>query len=228
MHLQNETQNLPEVLLQLFYLRKLSMKKLSLYIGIAGALGMAFFDMVLLAQPVSGSSYDISSFGAMPDVSAFRASLGALGGIVCAFFICFGFWHLMREFENQNKLQAILLFVAFSSVEFFGGAFHSTYFFISGEHSLRPDLAANFLVQMQKLSLLGIPGYLAGTIIFYRLAGHKKYPTWFRFCNPLLIHGLLLMLFTALPAPFGGYLKPTFVNIGFAVFFFAPLLATDN
>jgi hypothetical protein len=198
------------------------------YIGIAGALGMAFCDMVLLAQPVSGSAYDLSSFGAMPNVSAFRASLGSLLGIVCAFFICFGFWHVKQIFETDSKTQATVLFIAFCSVEFFGGAFHAAYYFIAGEHSLRPDVVARFIHHLEILSWLGVPGYLIGTYLFYRLASGKKFPTWFRFSNPLFIQGAFLIVFTLLPSPYGGYLKPTFMNVGFAVFFFNSLLAAES
>lgn len=204
------------------------MKNISAFVGIAGALGMAFCDMVLLAQPVSGSAYDLSSFAAMPDISAFRASLGSLVGIVCAFFICFGFWYLKEMFEPQNSKLALGMFAAFCSVEFFGGAFHAAYYFLSGEHSVRPDALALYMSHLEKLSWLGVPGYLLGNILFFWFASNKKYPVWFRFANPLVVQGALLLMFTFLPAPIGGYLKPTFMNIGFAVFFFSALLVRDN
>jgi hypothetical protein len=189
---------------------------------------MAFCDMVLLAQPVSGSTYDLSSFGAMPDVSAFRASLGSLLGIVCAFFICFGFWHLKEMFEPGKPRLALGMFAAFCSVEFFGGAFHAAYYFLSGEHFVRPDVLITYTAHLERLSWLGVPGYITGTILFFWFASDKKYPVWFRFTNPLVIQGAFLLVFTILPAPLGGYLKPTFMNIGFAVFFFSALLVRDE
>jgi hypothetical protein len=189
---------------------------------------MAFCDMVLLAQPVSGSAYDLSSFEAMPDVSAFRASVGSLAGIICAFFICFGFWHIRQMFKPSHQNLSSILFIAFCSVEFFGGAFHAAYYFISGEHFLQPDVLDKFIRHLKVLSWLGVPGYLLGTFLFFRFASAKNYPAWFRLANPLLIHGVFLLLFTILPAPVGGYLKPTFMNVGFAVFFFSALLARES
>lgn len=189
---------------------------------------MAFCDMVLLAQPVSGSTYDLSSFGAMPHVSAFRASVGSLAGIIFAYIICFGFWHIRQIFESSHQNLSNVLFIAFCSVEFFGGAFHAAYYFISGEHFLRPDVLDNFVRHLSFLSWLGVPGYLMGNFLFFRFASDKRYPTWFRFTNPLLIQGVFLLLFTIIPAPLGGYLKPTFMNVGFAVFFFSALLAKES
>lgn len=184
---------------------------------------MALCDMILLAQPVSGSAYDLSSFGAMPQISALRASIGALGGIICAFFICFGFWHLKKIFEPVNQNLAWWLFVSLCSVQFFGGAFHAGYYFLSGEHGLNPDVLSGFTHHLQMLSWLGVPGYVVGTILFFRLASNSIFPPKLRFCNPLFIHAVILLIFTVLPAPVGGYLKPTFINVGFAIFFFSTL-----
>lgn len=185
---------------------------------------MALCDMILLAQPVSGSAYDLSSFGAMPQISALRASIGSLGGIVCAFFICFGFWHLKKMFEPVNQSSALLLLVSLCSVQFFGGAFHAGYYFLSGAHGLPPGVLSDFTHHLEILSWLGVPGYVAGTLLFFRLASDNTFQPQFRFCNPLLIHAVILLVFTVLPAPMGGYLKPTFMNVGFAIFFFSTLL----
>lgn len=201
---------------------------LSAYIGIAGALGMALCDIILLAQPVSGNAYDVSSFGAMPNISALRATIGSVGGLVCAFLICFGFWHIYRMFEPVNRWLAFVLFVAFCSVEFFGGAFHAAYYFLSGDHGLHPLLIEDFTRHLESISYLGVPGYLLGTILFSFLAMHPGFSKWLRFSNPLVIQGVFLALFVVLPAPIGGYLKPTFINLGFAVFFFSTLLAPRN
>jgi hypothetical protein len=67
-------------------------------IGIAAALTMAVADVILLGQPVSGSHYNLASFGAMEHSGALRASIGSLLGLVAAFFICFGYWHLKKMF----------------------------------------------------------------------------------------------------------------------------------
>lgn len=195
------------------------MKKTAIFIGIAGALGMAICDMILLAQPVSGSYYDLSSFGAMEHISSSRAVLGSTLGLVCAFFICFGFWYLLQLFNRVSESVAILLFISLCSVEFFGGAFHAGYYFLSDQRLIPNTLTADFTQHLEWLSYLGVPGYIAGTILFFRLALDSRFPKWFRFANPLIIHGILLLAFTPLPAPIGGYMKPTFINIGFAIWF---------
>lgn len=92
---------------------------------------MALSDVILLGQPVSGSQYDISSFGAMEHIDFIRASAGSMLGLVASFFICFGFWYLKSLFQEVNQKLSMLLFISLSSMMFFGGAFHAAYYFIS-------------------------------------------------------------------------------------------------
>jgi hypothetical protein len=206
------------------------MNKLPAYIGIAAALGMAVCDMILLALPVSGTEFDLSSFGAMEQVGSFRADIGSTLGLVCAFFICFGFWHLKKLFEPVNPKLAMLLFIALCSVEFFGGAFHAGYYFLAGTAfsttpmPLVPVTTLNdFRNHLETLSYLGVPGFLIGSILFFKLGLDKRFPAWFRFANPLITCGFFLVAFIFLPAPVGGYLKPTFINLGLAGMFMLAL-----
>ncbi len=173
---------------------------------------MAACDMILLAQPVSGSYYDLSSFGAMGHISSIRAVWGSTLGLVCAFFICFGFWYLMQLFRNVSEKLAILLFISLCSVEFFGGAFHAGYYFLSDQRLVPSVLIADYIQHLEWLSYLGVPGYIAGTILFYRLTLDPKFPKWFRYANPIVLHGILLLLFTILPAPIGGRLRSALLS----------------
>ena len=204
------------------------MKNLSIYIGIAGALGMAAGDILLLGQPVSGSEYNISSFGALEHISSFDAAIGATVGLVSAFFICFGFWYLKKLFEPVNSKQAMALFIALSSMMFFGAAFHAGCYFLSvpglwvDPHYPNPIpvyVLNEFKNQLEFWSYLGVPGFVVGTILFFKLALDKRFPTWFKFCNPLIVTGLFLVVLYYIPAPYGGYIRPAFINLGTATVF---------
>lgn len=190
-------------------------------IGIAAALTMAVADVILLGQPVSGSHYNLASFGAMEHIGALRASIGSLLGLVAAFFICFGYWHLKKMFEPVNAREAHILFVALCSTMFFGGAFHAGYYFLSPFVSgvLPHQAQEKFIYHLIIMSALASPGVMAGNILFVTLARAPRFPAWFKLCNPMAFSVLYLGLFTILPAPVGGYLKPTFVNLATATFF---------
>lgn len=196
------------------------------YIGIAGALTMALSDMILLGQPVSGSYYDISSFGAMQHIDSMRAALGSILGLVASFFICFGFWFLKKVFELVNQKLSTVLFIALSSIMFFGGAFHAGYYFISkpglspDSYNLIPQIVLNdFINHLELLSYLGVPGFLIGSILFFKLSLDEQFPKWLRYCNPLTLSFIFLAVFYFLPEPVGGYLKPTFLNLATASLF---------
>lgn len=200
------------------------MKNLPAYIGITAALLMAVCDVILLGQPVSGSYYDMSSFGAVAQVSPERAAIGSAGGLFFAFFIGFGYWFVKTRFDAINPKLAALLFISLASVMFFGGAFHAGYYFVA-QGNLP---VADHQWYLEVLSYFGVPGFVAGTILFYILASNKAFPAWYRFCNPLIVSAVFLVIFYFLPAPIGGYLKPTFVNLGTATFFLISLFVSPS
>ncbi|HLP53046.1 MAG TPA: DUF6796 family protein [Chitinophagales bacterium] len=201
------------------------------YIGIAGALAMAASDIILLGQPASGSYYDLSSFGAVEHVGELRAALGSTLGMVSAFFTCFGFWYLKRMFNPVNERSATLLFILLSSMMFVGGAFHAGYYFLSqpglnGHGYILPQATQeDFRAHLEMLSYLGVPGFVGGSILFFKLALNERYPNWLRYCNPLILTLIFLALFYFLPAPVGGYIRPTFINLATVALFLFTLRA---
>lgn len=201
------------------------------YIGIAGALTMALADIILLGQPVSGSYYDLSGFGAMSVVSMQRAQAGTLLGLVASFFICFGYWHLRQLFTPAHKAQAGLLFIALCSTMFFGGAFHAGYYFLalpeSGPH-INTATLQQYTHYLELISYMGVPGFIAGSILFFKLALNPAYPVWLKYCNPLVITILVLIPLYLLPTPIGGYIRPAFINLATAIVFGLSLKASNS
>jgi len=189
----------------------------------------------LLGLPVSGSYYDISSFGAMQHIDSMRAAFGSILGLVAAFLICFGFWFLKKMFEPVNEKLSTALFIALCSVMFFGGAFHAGYYFISVPGlspelpNLIPQVVLNdFINHLEVLSYLGAPGFIIGSILFFKLSLDARYPKWLRYANPLTLTIMFLAVFYFLPAPVGGYLKPTFMNVATVSLFILSLIAQRN
>lgn len=195
-------------------------KKFAL-LGMGGALAMAIGDVILLGQPVSGSYYGLASFGAMEHIGALRASLGSLLGLVASIFIFFGYWYLKTLFEPVNHRQSIILFIALCSTMFFGGAFHAGYYFLSPAVSGILPLAAHekFIYHLVIISSLSAPGLMVGNFLFIKLSADERFPKWLRFCNPMALNVFYLGVFYFIPAPVGGYLKPTFVNMATASLF---------
>jgi hypothetical protein len=194
--------------------------KRGLQIGIAAAVGMACCDIILLGQAVSGRHYDPASFGAMQHINRARAALGAAGGLVCAFFICFGFRHIKEMFLEASPRRAQRLCVSLCSMMFFAGSFHAGYFFLSNADGRLPaHLVSTFRAYLMLLGALAIPGTIAGSILFYKLASDKRFPKWFRWANPAVLNAIMLGACTLLPSPLGGFIKPAFINIATVVFF---------
>lgn len=204
---------------------------ISAYIGIAGAAGMAVSDVILLSVPGAGWESDMSSFSSLAHVSLVRMTVGPLIGLVCSFFICFGFWYVSRKLAHLNERLSMIMFVSLTSVMFFGGAFHAGYYFAG--HALYAgnlELYKAFISQLEIMSYLSIPGLLIGTGIYVYLTGFvpNGFPKWLKFANLLVIQGIVLGAFMILPAPVGGYIKPTFVNVASLLFFLLNLYAEDK
>lgn len=201
------------------------------YIGIAGALTMAIADIVLLGQPVSGSHFDLSGFGAMEYTDSRRAATGSLMGLVAAFFICFGYGYLRYYFRLAGTVAANWLFISLCSTMFFGGAFHAGYYFLVhpaiGPH-IHPLIYQQYIGYLQTISYLGVPGFIAGSILFFKLSLHPAYPVWLRYANPLIVTVLVLAILYVIPAPVGGYIRPAFINLATAIVFVLSLKASHQ
>ena len=204
---------------------------ISAYIGIAGAAGMAVSDVILLSVPGAGWESDMSSFSSLAHVSLMRMTVGPLIGLVCSFFICFGFWYVGRRLAHLNERLATLMSVCLISVMFFGGAFHTGYFF-AGRALWENDMVLYkaFISQLEIMSYLSIPGLLIGTGIYIYLTSFvpNGFPKWLKYTNLLVLQGVFLGVFMILPAPIGGYIKPTFVNLASLTFFIINLRVKEN
>jgi hypothetical protein len=201
------------------------------YIGIAGAIGMAISDVILLSVPGAGSESDMSSFSSLVHVSLLRMAIGPLVGLVCSFFICFGFWYIRQKLAHLNDKLSMLMFISLASVMFFGGAFHAGYYFAGHALYVGDMVLYNaFISQLEIMSYLSIPGLLLGTGIYVYLTGFvpNGFPKWLKFANLIVIQGLVLGVFMILPAPIGGYIKPTFVNVASLLFFVINLKVKES
>ena len=204
---------------------------ISAYIGIAGAAGMAVSDVILLSVPGAGWESDMSSFSSLAHVSLLRMTIGPLIGLVCSFFICFGFWYIRQMLAHLNEKLSMIMFISLASMMVFGGAFHAGYFF-AGRALWEGNavLYKAFISQLEIMSYLSIPGLLIGTGIYIYLTGFvpNGFPKWLKFTNLLMLQGIFLGVFMILPSPIGGYIKPTFVNVASLVFFIINLKVKEN
>lgn len=201
------------------------------WIGIGGALAMAASDVVLLSVPGAGWDSDIASFSSLAHVSLWRLKYGPLLGWLSSFFICSGFWFVAQKLRHLQPRLAGIMFLSLSSMMVFGGAYHAGYYFAG--HALyagQQALYEAFIGQLKIMSYFGVPGLLAGTGIYvYLLAAlPNKFPKWLKFTNLLALQAIFLALFSLLPAPVGGLIKPTFINLASIAFFWINLKVSEQ
>jgi hypothetical protein len=180
---------------------------------------------------MAGWQSDMSSFSSLAHVSLMRITIGPLIGWVSSFFICFGFWYIKQKLAHLNEKLAMVMFIALSSMMVYGGGFHAAYFFagraLADGHM---DLYNAFLSQLEIMSYVGVPGLLIGVGIYVYLLSRvpNGFPKWLKFANLLVLQGIFLGIFIILPAPIGGLIKPTFINLASLVFFVINLLVEEK
>jgi hypothetical protein len=186
------------------------MRDYSYHIGVCGAATMAVSDVILLGTSYAGWQTDMASYTVLAEIPLWRIELGSMMGWIASFFVCFGYWYVSRLHRTHHPVYARAMFASLSAVMIFGGAFHAAYYF----YALYPTVAV--MARLQLMSYIAVPPLLLGAYLYDKLhVGHRL-----RWANPLLLQAIVLLVFTILPAPVGGYLKPTFVNVATLLFLF--------
>jgi hypothetical protein len=204
---------------------------ISAYIGIAGALCMGISDVILLSVPAAGWQSDMASYSSLAHIAFWRMKVGPLIGWVSSFFICFGFWYIRQMLAHLGERLSMAMFVALSAMIVYGGGFHAAYYFAGhAEYVGQMDLYHAFIAQLEIMSYISAVGLVIGTGIYYYLLGYRPngFPRWLKFTNLLVLEGLFLGIFMVLPAPVGGIVKPTFINLATLTFFVINLLVTET
>lgn len=192
---------------------------------------MALCDVVLLGLPQAGWSADIYSFSTLSQISLMRIQAGAFLGLLASFLICFGYWYLWHLLRPFASYPATIMFCALTFYGMMGGVFHAGYYFAGAAiHQGEVALYFRFTQRLQWLAMLAGAGALLGSIlyIYMLLMCQYRYSKWYAASNLLLCQGIALAATYVLPAPVGGYLRPTFINLGTILFFISIWIMRAN
>ena len=213
--------------------KKKSKANIVLVLGIAGITGVLLTiisDVILLGSPISACSFLKLRTECMTEIAQWRITSGVFIGVFALPFQIAGLASVYQGLKPSGRVMPLFVVITDAHALVMGVAFHMSYAFIAGgwklyyaagaENKNVSDIVKEFDFYWKVLVIIMLAEILISSIIFVWLimAGNTLYPKWMALLNPLCI--LILVLFTVLtiPAPIGGYIAPTYLNISTMVF----------
>lgn len=210
------------------------MIKLSIALGIAGAILACVADCLLIGQPVSGAELQRLGLKAMLGVSHQRLLLGGALGALAFCLQSFAFYAVYRGLAPAGRWLASLCVSLFILALFFGTAWHMSYPFLGA--ALNYETGANLQASEDFGIFYGqLVSHLAAAYYCWRytmiaasvllavavLFQPTHFPRWYIVFAPYIWVYLGSLLLPLAPAPLGGYLLASGVNLAMLVFFAA-------
>lgn len=201
-------------------------------VGLIGVLVTIISDLILLGRSNTGLSFFKLSMGTetMAGIAQWRITLGSFIGVIGLPFQIAGLISVFHGLKPSGKVLPIVVVITNIHALIMGVAFHVSYAFIGSgwklyyemgpENKISSDLVKQFNFYWKVLVIIMITEILFSSIIYVLLIlkGKTLYPKWMAILNPICILFFTFLIILILPAPAGGYVAPTYMNISTFVF----------
>lgn len=199
-------------------------------LGILGAVLTLLSDIVLLGKPGSGSDFFKIGTETMAGIAQWRITFGTFAGIVVLPFQIAGLVTVYYGLRPAGKAFSLVVVLPIVHALTMGVAFHSSYAFIASGWKLSYEMGKGNELASEMINKFDYYWKIIGFIIlaellfssicyvFMILKRQTLYPKWMSILSPF---GVLLILYPivfAIPAPVGGFVAPTYVNLSTIVF----------
>ena len=199
-------------------------------LAVAGGVANAVADFLLRGgpSPRPGSAFTLESLGEVPFDLIFAGSV--LGAVAIPLWI-FGLLPVYRALEPAGRRTALVLVILFAYGITVAAGYHGAYVFygvgyeVAGTVSeeARPVVAEmneRFRQVHDALLMAFVPPWMLASLGFVAvvLRGRTRYARWMVVLSPILVP-ITAPLGQALPAPFGGYIRPILGTTIWTAFF---------
>jgi hypothetical protein len=207
-----------------------------LVLGVLGIIGVfitIISDLILLGRPISAISFFGPGMGTenMAFVAQWRITLGAFLGIIVLPLQISGLITVYHGLKAAGKKLPMVAVITDIHALIMGVAFHISYAFIGSGWKLyneagQGNQAAAGLVKQFSfywkflIIIMGAEILLSSTIyVFLILKKRTLYPRWMAVLNPVCVLLVMFPLICIFPAPIGGFIAPTYMNVSTMIFF---------
>ncbi len=214
--------------------KKLSCAQTVLLLGLIGIFSVfvtIISDLILLGRPDTAYSFFKLGTESMAGIPQWRITSGTFIGVFMLPFQIAGLISLYYGLKSSGKLLPALVILADVHALIMGVAFHASYAFIASGwklfHSVGSD-RLNLSGIMQKFDfywkliiIIMLAELLFSSTIFVLLvmSGKTMYPKWMALLNPLCVILAMFLIIPPIPAPVGGFIGPTTLNMATMIFF---------
>lgn len=202
-------------------------------VGIIGVLITIISDLILLGRPNNALSFLQMEMGteSMADLAQWRITLGAFIGVVVLPFQIAGLISVFYGLKPSGRVLPLVVVITNTHALIMGVAFHISYAFIGSgwklyyatgsENKISSELVKQFNFYWKVLVIIMLSEILFSSIVFVSLilTGKSLYPKWMAILNPLCVLLFMFPIVFIIPAPVGGFIAPTYMNISTMVFF---------
>jgi len=201
-------------------------------VGIIGVLLTIVSDLILLGRPNNAFSFLKLGMGTetMADIAQWRITLGSFMGVIVLPFQIAGLTSVYHGLKPSGRVMPLLVVITNAHALIMGVAFHISYAFIGSGWKLyyimgagnknASELVKQFDFYWKILVIIMLTEILFSSIVYVSLIlkGKTLYPKWMVILNPLCILLFMFPIIFLIPAPVGGFIAPTYMNISTMVF----------
>jgi len=201
-------------------------------VGIIGVLLTIVSDLILLGRPNNAFSFLKLGMGTetMADIAQWRITLGSFMGVIVLPFQIAGLTSVYHGLKPSGRVMPLLVVITNAHALIMGVAFHISYAFIGSGWKLyyimgagnknASELVKQFDFYWKILVIIMLTEILFSSIVYVSLIlkGKTLYPKWMVILNPLCILLFMFPIIFLIPAPVGGFIAPTYMNVSTMVF----------
>lgn len=202
-------------------------------LGIIGVLITIVSDLILLGRPINAISFFKLGMGTenMANVAQWRITLGSILGVVVLPLQIAGLITVYQGLKTAGKVLPLVAVITDIHALIMGVAFHISYAFIGSGwklyyemgsgNQIASQLVKQFAFYWKLLIIIMAAEILFASIVyvFLILKGNTLYPRWMAILNPVCVLLFLFPIIYIAPAPVGGFIAPTYMNLSTMVFF---------
>ena len=211
--------------------------------GMTAAFISSVGDVVLLASPVSGWELYVHPFGHISEISwcQCRIIVGGFLGVVFLPLMIVGLYHILYGLKPLGKCISWFTFIIAAHAVVVGTIFHASHMFmitgvetnfaiIGTSEAGISEMIALFTEYIDTMFYLLIVESLIASLLFVIavLTGRTLFPRPMAIANPVILIVAVTFVFILLPAPIGGYLGASGMNVGMFIFFFLSTLVLSR